>query len=125
MPTKPARKTPKKPEKKWVLVRFTDNWADEFDVDAMYVLPADEWEKKKQGLRDEWPANSTTLTYGEFRGKPCFRAGFGTNQWIEYENIDAYLARFVVKEVSAEWAETFRKLCGDRVVGVLPYRWIF
>ncbi len=112
-----------KPEKEWVLVRFTDNWADEFNVDAMAVLPANEWETRKASLRAEYPEGTNRTNY---QGKKVFEADFGTNQSIEYENVDAYLARFVVKPVPAEWAKTFDRLCAPKpVVGVLPYKWLF
>lgn len=39
----------------WLLLKFSDNFADEFDVDAIVVTTRDRWERAKAALHAAYP----------------------------------------------------------------------
>ncbi|MEY4572904.1 MAG: hypothetical protein RLZ10_2161 [Bacteroidota bacterium] len=74
------------------LVQFSDCWADEFDVEGFCVMSNEEiadWKQRFEEIFDK---------YGEYE------YSFGTNEGIDYKNIDDLMRNFVfipIDEVSA------------------------
>jgi hypothetical protein len=75
----------------WILLRFQDNYADEFDVDSIVVTTSDRWEKAKGALRAAYPPGAT------------FDASFGTNESLCY-SAEGYLSCFRAHPISLECA---------------------
>lgn len=94
-------------EKIYVLARFSDNWADEIDVDCYKVLEFDREEYDDFLKRVEFCRN--------YQGEMSY--GVGSNEWIEYENGADYLSAISLEVISKEDYEVFKRLdmlsCGD------------
>lgn len=86
----------------YLLLKFSDNYADEFDVDAIVLTTRDRWERAKADLCAAYPGGAT------------FDAGFGTNESNSYDAY-GYLKRFKEHAVSLECARDLARALG-RVV---------
>jgi hypothetical protein len=86
----------------YVLVKFDDNWADEFDLEGFMIWEKEEWEQHKAlALRcKNWPQESY----------------FGTNEWTEWQSAKQYLDCFTEVDLSPEEVLTMTKLFGDRMM---------
>lgn len=84
-----------------ILVLFHDNWADEFNVEGFNLYDSiDEWNEYLDNLREDYGDNSFTMP-------------FGSNQEIDYENVDDYASSFKVIEITeAEHDFIVEKLLG-------------
>ena len=76
-----------------VLVRFTDNWADEMDIDQFCILPLDIWNRYSKIIK--------SLPYP-------FEVYFGTNESNEYSPLD-YLKCFEIELITEHEEEVITK----------------
>lgn len=94
-------------DKIYILARFSDNWADEIDVDSYKVLEFDTKDYNDFLKRVEFCRN--------YQGEMSY--GVGSNQWIEYENGADYLSAISLETISKEDYEVLKRLdmleCGD------------
>lgn len=78
-----------------VLIKFHDNYADEFDVEGHKVFDLKEW--------------NDHLTFAKDLSYPR-EIYFGTNEFCEYYNYEAYLRCFDLKILSDNEYETLSNL---------------
>ena len=78
-----------------VLLKFEVDYADEFDVYGLSVLDKNEWEEKKEFIREQ-------------QDYP-YEFGFGTNEGILFETPDDFMNAIKVIEITDEEAEVFNK----------------
>ncbi len=77
-----------------LLIKFRDNWADEFDVSGWFVSSEEVWDAFKAQ-----PFEPTEIY-------------FGTNEGIEYESKSDYLSHFKTTSISDSDAEVLVRLFG-------------
>ncbi len=82
-----------------VLVKYDDNWADEFDVEGYRVF-----------TRSEFEHFVDMVSNHSFDG---VRHGFGTNEEIEYFDVESYLNTLTATAISAADFDTFVRLFKD------------
>ena len=80
-----------------VLVRYNDNYADEFDVDGFFALSDEDWKAYKTKIKK---------TIGE----KTFTFGIGTNESIEYDGAKEYLSNLKPEKITQEEYDTLLKL---------------
>ena len=78
-----------------VLIKFYDNYADEFDVEGHKVFDLKEWDDHLTSAKD--------LSYPR-------EIYFGTNEFCEYYNYEAYLRCFTMQVLSDNEYETLFNL---------------
>ena len=85
--------------KKMVLVKFDDNYADEFDVEGFRVMSAQEWNDyvKKIEACKNWPQSKY----------------FGTNEGCEWDCFEDYLSCFKIKPLTPGQARTIKESIGE------------
>lgn len=88
-----------KPEKQ-LLLKYSNNYADEFDVEGFLVLSASAWEKHKE------------LAAKVFQKQSDVEVGFGTNESINYYSLEDYLGSFKVTEITQEQYQVLWDLFG-------------
>ena len=91
-----------------LLINFSDNYADEFDLDGWFVTTKEVWEKFKQQEipEEQWHSCSP---YRHSSGK-CFEIYFGTNESIQYGSLEDYFSNFRLREISEQDYETLVRL---------------
>ena len=85
--------------KEFLLVKYRDNYADEFDVNGFRIFTFEEWENWKLNLKEEQ-----------------LHAGFGTNEACEYESKDDLLRCMKVIPISAEVTKSLFEVFGKPYV---------
>lgn len=88
-----------------LLVKYSDNWADEMDISGFNVLAEDQWNAHLAIAKKVFEENGS-ITYG-----------VGTNEDVEFSSFKQYLSRFKVITITDEEAATLSKLFG---VGKYP-----
>lgn len=83
----------------WILLTFSDCYADEFDPEALIVTTPEKWEAAKLALIASAPGDG-------------FEASFGSNESIEYATAEEYLSNFKRHDISAEVAIGLAKVFG-------------
>lgn len=84
----------------YVFVRFQDNWADEIDVDNFCAKPI---------TKDEYKYLMQVVEFIQnYKGEMSYTVG--SNEWIEYNNGEEYMAAFEIKPISKEEYEVLKKL---------------
>lgn len=68
-----------------ILVKFSSNWADEMDIDGLYITTAEEHEDFKKQVIQHFEKNGNTVSYR-----------IGSNEDIEYESADDLLECYEV-----------------------------
>jgi hypothetical protein len=68
-----------------LLIKFSDNWADEMDVNGWVILDSQKWVKIKEKVE----------AYNDY-----FSIGFGSNQENEYENGEDFLEAINIRLLS-------------------------
>ena len=81
----------------YVMMRFKDNWADEMDIEAVYIESSAKVRKYLDGV--------VKMTFP-------YSVSFGTNEFIEYDNPDDYIACLELKPLSYKEFEAVRKIFG-------------
>ena len=117
---------------KMLLIKFSNNYADEFDVEGFMVWPETKWEKHKAAAARFFAKRNTKPlpergdpNYRRWRDEREVRVFFGTNEEIIYAGLKDYLGSFKIHELSEPEAATFTKFFGKRYVvkigfGMLP-----
>lgn len=75
----------------YYLLSYVDNWADEFDVEGFIILTEEQVKTWKKALEMAGEYMSRGHTY-EFY--------FGTNEWIDYSNIEDFRVCFKLSKIS-------------------------
>lgn len=81
-------------EQKYYLVKFTADYADEFDVNGGEVF---------YGTIDEYFSHASDVKFPK-------EVYFGSNEFIVYESLEDYKRCFRFTECSKEFFEEFKKL---------------
>lgn len=81
-----------------VLVKWSDNWADEMDIEGFVIMTDSEWKEYKQGIKEKI--------------KP-FSIGIGTNEEIDYDNGEDLLAKLTAKKLTSEEYKTISGIFGN------------
>jgi|SRR6185369_5874980 len=87
-------------EKK-LLIKFDNNYADEFDVEGFLVLSQQDWEKHQELAKKVFKQKG-----GEVE------VGFGTNEAVSYYSLEDYLSSFDVTEITQEQYQVLWDLFG-------------
>ena len=90
-----------------VLVKYRDNYSDEFDVEGFAVDDADEWQKHLKLIEEAFKDNPGA----------SIECWFGTNEAITYESYDDYVEAFEVTPITDAEAATLEKLFGGGSFG--------
>lgn len=94
--------------KELVVIKFSGNYADEFDVEGLTVVTKEWWLQHRKDARDKW------------RGKARERY-FGTNEFLEFYNPADYLRGFSVPELSQDEIQVIQKVVGKYGLGIVPF----
>lgn len=83
---------------KYYFVRFTADYADEFDIGGCFVTEKspEEFFKETEKVAEKY-----------YDGFPC-EVYFGTNEFIEYESLEEYKKRFHFQECTKEFYDEFK-----------------
>lgn len=92
----------------WVLVKFSDNWADEMDIEGCRVYSKDSWEKYRK------------LAKREFKENGSYVYCVGTNEEIEYSSYKDFISCFEVKDITIGQYDVLEKL-GLDCMGFFPW----
>lgn len=87
--------------KKFVLVRFEANYADEFDIQGMQVYEKEKWEEiiNDPSLEEEMEGG--------------YSISFGSNEEVDFDSFDDFKESHSVTEISeAEYNFMRDKVCG-------------
>ena len=88
---------------KKLLIKFQADYADEFDVYGFWVTTEKEWEKHKDYVAKLEADGNITFPY---------EAYFGTNEALEFYNMEDYLRNFKVQEITDEQYNALVSLFG-------------
>lgn len=83
----------------YVFVKYSDNYADEFDVECVWVVRKELWQK--------WADNIRTNIKHEVE------IYFGTNEYIEIEDGETVVNNCEVRDISEDEARTIAKYFGE------------
>lgn len=90
---------------KLLLVKFNDDYADEFGVNGFHLFTEGEWNEYQDFVKSiDFP----------------FNIYFGTNERLEYENGDRFLQRMAAREISQETYDIVKDLFGSVRFGIFP-----
>jgi len=82
-----------------VLVVFSDNWADEMDIDGFQIFEKEDWDATVKRVKSfKFPVT----------------IGFGTNEDNVYDDAAELLGCYTVKKLTDDEAKTITKLFGVR-----------
>lgn len=81
-----------------VLVTFSDNWADEMDIEGSKIMLESKWEEYKKALKER---------------KGRISVGFGTNEDNDYTNGAKLLRAFSAKKITPTEEKVLKKFLGD------------
>jgi len=81
-----------------VLVKYSGDWADEFDVHGFEIMETEKWKKFKESI--------DKLKY------PLGEMYFGTNESMTYESAYDLMSGFTAVDITVEEAAIFKK-CFD------------
>lgn len=83
-----------------ILVKFSDNYADEFDVDGFMVIDKDQFNKEVELIKRLFDE------YGEHEFY------FGTNEALSYDNFNQWFDTFSVTDITDAEADVLNRLFG-------------
>lgn len=67
-----------------MLIKYSDNWADEMGLEGLFVCSSDEWEAYKETVKKYFESRDSYIYY------------VGSNEDIEYNSADELLSTFAV-----------------------------
>lgn len=67
-----------------MLIKYSDNWADEMDLEGLFICSSEEWEGYKESVKKYFEVNSSYTYY------------VGTNEEVEYNSANELLGAFEV-----------------------------
>lgn len=82
----------------YYLIKYKGNYADEFNVESFSVVTVEEYNGFVEAMSKVEDNDG------------CFEIGVGTNEFIEYDNIDEYKGDITITKISESDYETFKKL---------------
>lgn len=85
---------------KYLLIKYNGDWADEFDVDLLWVTTEEEFE--------QWKKELSTKDIDEY-----VEIYFGTNEFISFSSYEEIIENIEVSEISEDFYNTFIKLIGN------------
>lgn len=94
-----------------LLIKYHNNYADEFDVNGFIVMSKEDWEthiKEAEEIFKKQPVKETFRGSGDPRPK-AIEIYFGSNESIEYRDFKDYLSSFKVTEITDQEAGFFQK----------------
>ena len=98
-------------EDKFILVKFSANYADEFDIEGLQVFKKSEWEERVESLKEA----QDELEDGIF-------LSFGTNEEVEFKDLEEFLEAYSVVEITKEQFDFMKQnVCGKDGFG----HWLF
>lgn len=74
-----------------VLVQFSDNWADEIDVDGGKVMTEKEYELYMTAAKKAFENAEGSIDFV-----------IGSNEWIDYNSIDSFKNTLTVRHITSE-----------------------
>lgn len=89
---------------KYFLVKFNDNYADEFDLEGFWLEKAESKEEVIILI-----SNGFESERGNKYPVECY---FGTNEYLQYNNIEDYLSVLNISEITKEEYDVLQKLFG-------------
>lgn len=96
-------------ENKYILVKLAHSWADEFNVEALWVTTQDEYNAFLDKL--------VTLDIND-----SVEIYFGTNEWVSFESYDELYNLLSERLVSKEFYDEFIKVVGSSEFGLISIR---
>lgn len=90
-----------------IVLKFEDNYSDEFDVSGMAIVERDWWENHKKEATERWGVGEREY-------------GFGTNEDLIFEDADDYLSKFMVYDPTDAQVEFLQSLFGGDRFGCVP-----
>ncbi|AVH85411.1 hypothetical protein RsoM2USA_484 [Ralstonia phage RsoM2USA] len=81
-----------------ILVKFSDNYADEFDVDGFMVIDKDQFNKEVALIK---------RMFDEYGEREFY---FGTNESFNYGDFDEWFSVFTVTDITDSEADVLSKL---------------
>lgn len=94
---------------KQYLVKFEDNWADEFDVQGFQIMNQEELDSYFNAIDN----------YGYFMPGEREIFYFGTNQSLGWDSKEDFLSCLTITEISEEQANTIKELLSTNY-GIFP-----
>lgn len=79
----------------YVLIKYDDNWANEFDVNGFFATTLEEWEKF---INEVSKASYPQEVY------------FGTNEFIEFETFEDFYNKLTITKISEKEFNILSKL---------------
>lgn len=93
----------------YVLIKFEKDYADEFDVHGIMILPVERWQKQLELFeKAEYP----------------FTRGFGTNEELEFNSFKDVQRAFKVQPVTEQEYEVFNKFFGPAFKNSMSFGFI-
>jgi len=89
--------------KKYILATYETNYADEFDVQSIWLTTEAKWKK--------WVKNGKKLQ--NLENHSCYEISFGTNEYIEISSFQEVLEKCKVQELTEEEAAVLNKFFGN------------
>lgn len=98
--------------KQMLLVKFSSNYADEFDVDGFKIMSEEDWEKHVRAATNAFDNQPEASKRNKLFGasKEPVELYFGTNEALEFNDLKEYLGAFVVTKLSSTEHKTLEKL---------------
>jgi hypothetical protein len=113
---------------KQLLIEFSADYEDEFDIEGFIVMTEDQWEAHKQMAKEHFDKKaSAPLT--DPSGRPDSYTNrsaretevyFGTNESIIYEDLEDYMHSFNVTPLSQQSYDVLKELFNEHHEG---YEW--
>ena len=82
----------------YVLVKLNANWADEFDINSLAVMTTSEFDRYLEDLNKYFIPNVGLY--------------FGTNEWVEFEDVSEITSGLESTPISYEFYLEFKRVIG-------------
>lgn len=103
-----------------VLVKFKDNYADEFDLEGYWLTTKDRWDSHVADVTNYWNKATEAKKRPQMEGESDWHyrdaqrveveSYFGTNEAMLWTSPEDYLRAFTVQELTEEEAAVVSKL---------------
>ncbi len=92
--------------KKWIFIKYADNWADEMDIEGTRLMTEADWDKMQKGFaKRDYP----------------YEMGIGTNEEVEFTSAEDVMSKLTVYPLTEEEMDVLVRLDLDDV-GFFPER---
>ena len=106
---------------KKLLIKWSDNWADEMDLEGFHIMSEKAWLAFLKLLDDTieiYKKHSDNLFQ-------CFDFCVGTNEEITYKSKEDFLKSFVIEEIDEEAERIIKNNFGPSPYGFFPLEQLF